>query len=303
MLQLTNFYEKCYQDFRQSPQTNIDDLDLEKLKLISKLLFKEIDQKRSTQARKNLLYYLDQLIWTDAREHIDDPQFNVQTKQEIIQGLHLKNNLFGTYNKTIKILEPLITQINEIEKRPAKILELGSGTGKLTMAMYEKTKNTSMKIQITGSDIIPEYVLAANNEAISRNLKIDFKVIDAFHLDRLEHNSYDIIFTLHSMHHFLPEQLAMIMSGSQKVTTKAFIGIDGYRGFGNLLFMTISGIGASMYNLDTSFFHDSMISGRKMYSSKQLEIIAKIGCPQSTVVSENLKPGLTVIKILTKKVI
>ncbi|MDD4976547.1 MAG: class I SAM-dependent methyltransferase, partial [Bacteriovorax sp.] len=288
MLQLTNFYEKCYQDFRQSPQTNIDDLDLEKLKLISKLLFKEIDQKRSTQARKNLLYYLDQLIWTDAREHIDDPQFNVQTKQEIIQGLHLKNNLFGTYNKTIKILEPLITQINEIEKRPAKILELGSGTGKLTMAMYEKTKNTSMKIQITGSDIIPEYVLAANNEAISRNLKIDFKVIDAFHLDRLEHNSYDIIFTLHSMHHFLPEQLAMIMSGSQKVTTKAFIGIDGYRGFGNLLFMTISGIGASMYNLDTSFFHDSMISGRKMYSSKQLEIIAKIGCPQSTVVSENL---------------
>jgi SAM-dependent methyltransferase len=234
-------------------------------------------------------------------EYIDDPLFNVQTKQKIIQGLHLKNNIFGTYNKTIKILGPFIAQINKDEKRPARILEIGSGTGNLSMALYKKTKNTSVQIELTGSDIIPEYVNAANDEAIKRNFKIDFLVIDAFHLDQLEPNSYDIIFTLHSMHHFLPEQLAMIMSGSQKVATKAFIGIDGYRGFGNLLFMMISGIGASIYNLDLSFFHDALISGRKMYGSKQLEIIAKIGCPQSTVVSKNLKPGLSVIQILTNK--
>jgi hypothetical protein len=68
-----------------------------------------------------------------------------------------------------------------------------------------------------------------------------------------------------------------------------------------LLFMMISGIGSSIYNLDLSFFHDALISGRKMYGSKQLEIIAKIGCPQSTVVSKNLKPGLSVIQILTNK--
>lgn len=302
MLQLTNFYEQCFQNFNQSLQIDINaDLDLEKIKLISKFLFKEIDQKRSSRAQKNLLYYLDQLIWTDTREHIDDPHFNVEIKKEIIQGLHLKNIIFGTYNKTIKILGPLIAEINDVENRPARILELASGIGKLTMAMYQKTKNTSLQIEMTGSDIIPEYVNAANKEAREKELKIDFKVIDAFHMDRLEHNSYDIIFTLHSMHHFLPEQLSMIMSGSQKVASKAFIGIDGYRGFGNLLFMATSGGLASLFKLDSSFFHDSLVSGRKMYSAKQLEIMAKIGCPQSTVISENLRPGLSVIKILTNK--
>ena len=302
MLQLTKFYEQCYQEFRQLNNINNSTKhDLEKVKLITTFLFNEIDNKRASLAKKNILYQLDQFIWTDTIELIDDPSFNIEIKKEIIQGLHLKNRIFGTYNKTINILSPIIAEINQNENRPARILELGSGLGKLTFAMYEKAKKLSMPIKMTGSDIIPEYVNAANDEAAKKNCQIDYKIIDAFHLDQIEKDSYDIIFTLHSMHHFPPEQLAMIMSGSQDVATKAFIGIDAYRGFGNLSFMILAGLLASICKFNSSFLHDSLVSARKMYSAKQLEIMAMIGCPQSTIISENLKPGLTVIKIFTNK--
>lgn len=299
MLQLTKFYEQCYKDFYQShPELMIETKsDLKKVKERSKNLFAEIDQLRFHKSQKNFLYYLDHITWTNAREHIDDPEFAIKLKHEIIQGLHLKNVLFNTYKKTIDILRPLISEINQKENRPARLLELGSGVGKLTMAIYEEFKKSTLQIELTGSDIVPEYVQAATAESSEKNYAIDFKVIDAYQLDQLEESTYDIIFTLHSMHHFKPEELAVIMAGAQNVATRAFIGVDGYRGLGNLFFMMMSGGGKSLLSFNSAFFHDSFISGRKMYSAKQLEIIAKLACPHSTIIARNMRPGLSSIQI------
>lgn len=293
MLQLTKFYEQCYQDFQQSNLV----LSNAPVETLSKNLFYEIDKKRSMMSKKNLRHYIDQLIWTQKSEHIDDPEFDIELKKQIVYGLHLKNKLFGTYCISIKILRPIIEYINLIENRPARILEIGSGSGQLSMAMYEQFQHTSLKVEMTGSDIVPEYVEAANLEAREKKYNINYKVIDALHLDQLPPNSYDIVFTLHSMHHFLPEQLIKIMAGARSVASQGFIGIDAYRGLSNLLFMGMLGGGKSLVSLNPAFFHDSFISGRRMYSAKQLEIMARVGCPGSNIIAENLKPGLTVIKI------
>jgi len=302
MLQLENFYQQCYLDFCQNIyQDTNEECKQDQVKKLSQLLFKQIEKRRSSLAEGNLLYAIDKTIWTDTIEHIDEPHFCINSKKEIIKGLHLKNSVFGTYNIAINLLKPFVEDINNREHRPARILEIGSGLGKLTFALYEKACETSMDINLTGSDIVPEYVKSAIKEAHEKKLNIDFKVIDAFNLDQLEPNSFDIIFNLHGMHHFSPEHLSMIMSGSQRVATKAFIGLDAYRGFGNLFFMITTGALASLWNWDFSLFHDSAISGRKMYSAKQLEIMAKIGCRNSTIITERLWPGLTAIKILTNK--
>ena len=151
----------------------------------------------------------------------------------------MKNKIFGTYKTAIEILRPIIEEINKTENRPARVLELGSGAGKLTMAIYKKFQESSMQVELTGSDIVTEYVMAANFEANKKNYDVHFKVIDAFHLDQLAPNSYDIIFTLHSMHHFLPEQFITIMAGAKNAASRAFICIDGYRGLSNLIFIAI----------------------------------------------------------------
>lgn len=303
MLQLTKFYEQCYLTFASAnPGLPNANRDPENIKRESQKLFLEIDQARLQKSKNKLLYYLDQKIWTEAREHLDDTEFCIDLKKEIIQGLHFKNTVFGTYTKTIEILRPLVEMINRTEKRPARVLELGSGIGKLTMAVYEQFQNSSMQVEMTGSDIVPEYVASANREAQLKNYNINFLVIDAYQLDLLEANSYDLIFTLHSMHHFRPEELSIIMAGSLSVAPRGFIGIDAYRGFTNLLFIALSGALKSLFSLKKMFFHDSFISGRKMYAAKQLEIMARIACPGASIEAENLKPGLTVIKILPQEI-
>ena len=297
MLQLTKFYEQCYLDFQQS-NLALTDAPVE---CLSKDLFYEIDKKRSMKSRKNIFYYLDHLIWTQKSEHIDDPEFDVELKKQIVYGLHLKNKIFGTYCISFKILKPIIESINKKENRAARILEIGSGSGKLTMAMYEQFQKSRLKVEMTGSDIVPEYIENAKLEAKEKNYDIDFKVIDALKLEELPPDSYDIVFTLHSMHHFFPDQLIRIMAGAQSVATRGFVGVDAFRGVFNILFMAFLGAVKSLVSLNPVFLHDSVISGRRMYSAKQLEIMGRLGCPDTEIVAENLKPGLTVVKILSKR--
>ena len=301
MLQLEKFYEQCFFDFKKSnPDLLQISPDSDHLQTTAKKLFAEIDHKRSMRSKKNPFYFLDHKIWTKNQEHLDDPHFDVEIKQAIVKGLHLKNKICGTYTTAIKILRPLVEEINRVENRPARILEIGSGAGKLTMAIYEEFQASTLKVELTGSDIVPEYAKAANAEAVNLNYDIQFKVIDAYQLEKLSPNSYDIVFTLHSMHHFFPEELITIMRGAQSAASRAFIGIDAYRGVGNLFFMALTAGVKSLLSFNSAFIHDAIISGRRMYTAKQLEIMAKLGCPKANIVAKNLKPGLTVIKILSK---
>jgi 2-polyprenyl-3-methyl-5-hydroxy-6-metoxy-1,4-benzoquinol methylase len=293
MLQLKKFYEKHYGEFLKSVQWQNGDATI-----FTQNLFSKFDETREQLAKKNPRYFIDDLVWTVENELIDDPHFVFSQKQKILYGLHLKNLCCGTYTKALHLLSPHIRQINQVERRPARILELASGLGQLTFGLYDAALDFGMDIEITGSDIVEDYIENANDYAFERQIPVTFKIIDAFHLDKLEAGSYDIIFTLHSLHHFLPEQLSQIMRGADKVATRAFIGIDGYRGISNLFFMMSSGFVASLINLNPAFFHDSLISGRRLFSCKQLEIIAKLSCPHSQVNALNLSLGLTMIEIL-----
>lgn len=286
MLQLTKFYEKCYEEYRSS-SSNFCPVEL----------FQFISRKRKILSRKNLGHFVDSILWTEKPELIDLPTVDENLKREIVLGLHLKNKVCGTYKKTIELLSPMIEEINSKENRPARLLEIGSGSGQLSFALYDELSKTPLKFELTGSDIVQKYLDESNNESRKKNLPIEFKKINAFQLEELPEDSYDIIFCLHSLHHFTPQQLSKIMAGTFKISCKGFLGVDGYRGLFNLLFMILSGGIKSLVSLNCAFFHDSFISGRKLYSAKQLELISRLSCPFSLTTARNLRPGLTMIKI------
>lgn len=286
MLQLTKFYEKCFEEYRLK-SSNFCPVEL----------FSFISEQRKNHSRKSLQHWLDHLLWTDKKELIDEPFVDEKLKREIVLGLHTKNKVFGTYRTTIDLLRPLIEEINTIEKRPARLLEIGSGSGQLAFALYEELLQTNLKFTLEGSDIVSTYIDEANAEATVRNVPVLFHKIDAFHLETLPENSFDIIFCLHSLHHFSPAQLSRIMAGTFKVASKAFLAVDGYRGLSNLIFMATSGALKSLVEMNHAYLHDSLISARKMYAVKQLELLSRLSCPLSYVTAKNLKPGLTMVKI------
>ncbi len=286
MLQLTKFYEKCYEEYRLK-SSNFCPVEL----------FQFISEKRKALKKKHIGHFVDSLLWTEKTELIDIPDFDENLKREIVLGLHMKNTVFGTYKKMIELVAPMIEEINMKENRPARLLEIGSGSGKLSFALYNELSRSHLQFELTGSDIVQKYLDEANNESRRKNSPITFVKIDAFQLDSLPENSFDVVFCLHSLHHFSPQQLSRIMAGSFKISSKAFLGVDGYRGLFNLLFMILSGGLKSLLSLNYAFLHDSFISGRKLYSAKQLELISRLSCPFSLTTARNLRPGLTMIKI------
>ena len=289
MLQLSKFYEQCFRNYLKK-SSNFCPVEF----------FSFIREQRLQLSKKSFSHYIDQWLWTDRAELIDGPHIDENLKRKIILGLHLKNKIFGTYKTTIDLLRPMIEDINRNENRPARLLEIGSGSGQLSFALYEELKRTNLKFELTGSDIVETYIEHANQDALKNKLPMTFKKIDAFHLEHLEENSYDIVFCLHGLHHFDPSQLSRIMAGTFKVANVAFVGVDGYRGIFNLLFMIISGAFKSLLEGNFAFLHDSIISGRKLYAAKQLELLSRLSCPLSRVTAKNLSPGLTMVKIVHK---
>jgi hypothetical protein len=304
MLQLQDFYDRCYQEFhpmmqknpKQTPEQGTDDL------------FAYIDTQRKIKSEKayypsHFPYFLDSLVWTKKIEYLDQDRFSFAVKRKIVKALNFKNDLFGTYSTSFKILAPMIKKINEEEKRPARILELAAGMGDFATKLMVFAQKHSLQVKITSSDIVPEYMDEASKEAKKKGFstdQVEFKIIDAYALDQLPPRSYDIAFTLHSLHHFTPGQLCRMIAGSQKIVTTSFIGIDGYRGLLNLAFIISTGSLGSLFNASFMHAHDATLSGRKMYAHKQLEMIARIGCPQSSIMNQHLKPGLTLLSVSSK---
>lgn len=241
--------------------------------------------------------------YRNLQEHIDNPEFPIHKKVSILYGLHLKNKIFGTYKKLYQSILPVIKTINLEENRPARILEIASGLGFLTFGFWEEVSNKA-QLELTGSDIVPEYVRSAQIKADLRHYPIQFKVLDALNLPLMhQEEPYDLIINLHSLHHFTPYQLAQIFRASNKMATRGFYAIDGATGFWNFFFMGVSAFFPTFFRWDYCYLHDALLSSRRMYSNQFLKGCATIaiGTDDAQIEVGKRSIGLNFISIMKKR--
>lgn len=216
---------------------------------------------------------IDRAIRTEEQEHMDDPTLPASKKLEMIRALDNMNNLMGLYPRYLSIIESSIHELSRRKKRPARILELASGAGGFAFSIADRAKRSSLPVEITGSDIVPEYVEYCNRTAAERKLPVRFSVINAFAMDTLDdlHPS-DIILVSQSLHHFSPGQLARIIEQSRLHGASLFLGLDGHRGADLLAGVPLIAMlqGISVLTLD------GYTSARKFYSELELDLIAQI---------------------------
>jgi SAM-dependent methyltransferase len=215
---------------------------------------------------------IDRSIRTEEQERMDNPSLTATQKIRLIKALDNMNNMMSLYPRYISIIEPSIRKIAKEKKRPARILELASGAGGFALAIAAKAKQSSLPVEITGSDIVEEYVEYGNRVAEEQNLPVLFKTINAFELDALDTCACDIILISQSLHHFTPGQLARIIVQSRLHGAAEFLGLDGHRGTDVLagvpLMAMLQGISALTL--------DGYTSARKFYSELELDLIARI---------------------------
>lgn len=242
---------------------------------------------------------INQLYQANSCEYIDRLDFPVSEKIKVMNGLYLKNTFFGTYRKIFNYLRPLIQQVNDHEKRPFRILEIAGGTGDLSINLYQQADRDrdKLKLSITGSDIVDDYIKIARKKAILKNFPVVFENINALQLPDANLHRYDIVITLHSLHHFAPEQLIKIIQASQKLAKQGLFAVDGTRSIGNLLFMVLSSAVPSIMTCNSVFLHDAVISARKMYSKRFLACLAKHAAPQAFIEAKRLSLGLNYLRV------
>lgn len=306
MLQFRGFYEDCYKTIGKTPSANaLSGHDLPNLSFVSQYI-RETDLARREIIDQDSFWSktahaLDASLWTNEQEYIDAPDFPLNQKMKIINGLHFKNHVFGTYNKLIKIILPHLEFISQTMNRPARILEIASGMGYMAIALAEKLKSKHINAQVTGSDIVPEYVLYAKNNALKKQVSVQFETIDALKLDALETHKYDLIVSLHSLHHFTPEQIVALITGANQVATVGLVAVDAFRGLRNLVFIGGTSLVPTVLSANGMYFHDAWLSARKMYPEKMLEIFARQTCPSCRVDCRQISMGLTALQVFSEQ--
>ena len=250
-----------------------------------------------------LMSFLNNFLHTDKIEYIDRADFPIQDKIKIIRGLDIKNQAFGTYRKIFRYLKPLVQKINQNEKRPFKILELAAGSGNLSIGLYQAflADKNQLQVDITSSDIVKAYVDSAHESAKIKNLPIKFMVIDALDIDSIGSEKFDIVITLHSFHHFTPEQLKKLVQKSQNLATYGLFAVDGTKSLSNLFFMFLTALMPSLFTWNKMYIHDDVISGLKMYERRHLIKLAKEACPEANIVCEKLSLGLNYLRVLKRR--
>lgn len=234
---------------------------------------------------------IDRKVLTDEVEYLDRPDIANETKVGIVRILHTMNVAILSYRRFLRTLRPLIDAAAARFGRSVRILELASGSGEFSLALSKLAKQKKLDVEVTGSDIVPTHVAEGARRAAERGLSTQFRVLNAFDLSDLASDAFDIVFIAQSIHHFSAGQLAMMVAQSKEIATTAFVGIDGYRGFPLLAFLAA----VAAPTLNHSYFHDAVITSRRLYSEFELALIARLAVPNEPVQVKHRIPGLSVL--------
>jgi SAM-dependent methyltransferase len=224
---------------------------------------------------------VDSALRTHAVEHMDEEGYPEKGKLAIALGLHLMNVVSASYRRFFGLLEPMLRQIQERHGRPARVLELASGSGGFAFALASLSASRGLQVEVTGSDIVPLYVSRGQSKAaeVAAKEAVTFRLLDAMNMDQLADGAYDIVFIAQSTHHFSPGQLARMIAEARRVATTAFVSVDGYRSLGMVAFVS----GTALLSLWPAMVHDATISARKFYPEAELEAIARMAAPGARV--------------------
>lgn len=232
---------------------------------------------------------LDARLRTDRPERMDDPGLPAAERVALVRDLHRHNVLVGTYARFVGALDPVIRAVERARGRPARLLELASGSGAFTLALAARARRRGLRVEITGSDIVPEYVEQARAAATRRGSDVEFRVLDALSLGGLDAGVFDLVFLGQAAHHFSPGSLASIVRAARRVATTAIVVVDGRRSLS--MFAALAFTNALLPRLR----HDSFLSARKFYSEPELALIARAGAPDATVEVRPSHPGYSVL--------
>lgn len=170
----------------------------------------------------------------DEVEVLDDPSIPLEKRKELLLELDRTNLKYGTYSQFCERFFDWL-EIVAKNKDSISILEIGSGSGGLAREIMSHKRNTK-KIDYSLMDLDPNILALAQGRLAEKNLSCKVYPSTEKHLGQFKEGSFDIIVSLHVVHHIHPEsQVQSMFQDVYKTARLGFFIADFERRFGNVL--------------------------------------------------------------------
>jgi 2-polyprenyl-3-methyl-5-hydroxy-6-metoxy-1,4-benzoquinol methylase len=267
---------------------DVDTLDdeIEALRRTRSCLAREAGPLASARER------LDRALRSEREEFIDRVDYGDTRRVGEIRALDRYHRLLFNYPRLSRMLLPSIRRIAQAEGRPARLLELASGHGALSLHLARSAAARGWPVEVTGSDIQPAYVDEGNRRAQAAGLPVQFMRQNAFELD-VAPGAFDLAFIALSIHHLSPRQLGRALAQASAACPHGVIAIDGKRSLWLLGWLAISWAPT----LNPYWLHDAVVTGMRFYSAPELQLIGERAAPDRRVRVTQHRPGLCALQL------
>ncbi|UQA61585.1 class I SAM-dependent methyltransferase [Polyangium aurulentum] len=221
-------------------------------------------------ARDVVLGAIDERLYRDRPELMDDPSFPEDERIESLDLLDRFNRCTGIYETVRESIEPLVAIAERAGRRPVRVHDVASGHGGLALYLAETMGD---RVAIEASDIRSEYLDLGRAQAAERGLRVDFSVEDALALDGLARRGVDVITCTQALHHFPPGMIARMMGEAARAAKVGACFVDGERSWLSYGLLALTGV---LYGRSYTFLHDATVSIRRMFYEEELALLAAL---------------------------
>ena len=211
---------------------------------------------------------IEKPLHRDVPEVMDDPAFPEDARADALDVLDRLNEAAGSYQQFVHLLLPLITAAEHAGRRPVRIHDVAAGHGGFAIHLRQALGD---RVQLTASDIVPEYLALGEARARELGVDVEFRVLDALEPRALR--GADIVTCTQSLHHFTPGMVARLIGEAAREAKVGALLIDGERSW--LTWGVLTPI-AALYGRTYAFVHDAAVSIRRMYYQEELALLAAL---------------------------
>lgn len=225
----------------------------------------------------------DRFADTDEEEYLDDPDLDPAMRVRMIDHLDEINRLVGNYQSFLRAMRPLFAPDG-----PTRILDLAAGHGGFALEVARMARAEGLAIEITATDLRPEYLALGEAVAAREGLDVRFRVQDALDLSNLAPGEVDVICCTQAIHHFPPSMTARMFRESARAAGRGVVFVDGCRSV--MHGALIHALGRVRYR-DPGLAHDAWVSFRRFYSPEELGLIGRLGPEAPGVEAKWMRPA------------
>lgn len=218
--------------------------------------------------------------WTpkqvNLEEVLDNPNIEIEVRKKLMLELDQTNIKYGTYAQYCRRFFNWLDSLN-FKGDHLSILEIGSGSGGLAREIL-KSPDNHWKMDYSLMDQDPDILSWAQARLQDQQLGCKIFSSKERHLSQFSDKSFDVIISLHVIHHIHPlSTVQKMFQDSFRVAQLGFFHADFERRFGNVTMATVVN---TLSGLSKDLNEDGVKSVKRSYTASEITESFK---PQPTI--------------------